>query len=417
MFKKLKSKFIFMNMVLLTTVFVGIFGTIYVSTAYSLNNDMKMQLWNNIMSPQQQQKPSAKDNKMDMSIKIDLDTKNEIVNVTSRLNTDDLDIHAMVEKVVNNSKKMDSIKIDGESYAYLKESISSGTIIVLISKSFQQDVLGNLLKIFLGVGSLSLIVLFIISIYFTNKAIKPLEETFIKQKQFIADASHELRTPLTIIKTNVSILKENKQQTIESQGKWVNYIDSQASRMSTLINEMLSLANLDANKKKGEVTKFELSKILSDALLVFEVVIFEKGLVLEENINDNIFINGEKDQIKKLISILMDNAIKYTNKNGKIMVSLNIEKNKARLEVKNTGEGIEKEHLEKIFERFYRVDNSRDRGTGGYGLGLSIAKAIVEEHKGKIYAESVVREYTSFIVELPVYFEKQKLINDLKIGN
>ena len=119
------------------------------------------------MSPQQQQKPSPKDNKMDMSIKIDLDTKNEIVNVTSRLNTDDLDIHAMVEKVVNNSKKMDSIKIDGESYAYLKESISSGTIIVLISKSFQQDVLGNLLKIFLGVGSLSLIVLFIISIYFT----------------------------------------------------------------------------------------------------------------------------------------------------------------------------------------------------------------------------------------------------------
>ena len=144
---------------------------------------------------------------------------------------------------------------------------------------------------------------------------------------------------------------------------------------------------------------------------------FEYIISIFALLNDNIFINGEKDQIKKLISILMDNAIKYTNKNGKIMVSLNIEKNKARLEVKNTGEGIEKEHLEKIFERFYRVDNSRDRGTGGYGLGLSIAKAIVEEHKGKIYAESVVGEYTSFIVELPVYFEKQKLINDLKIGN
>lgn len=417
MFKKLKNKFIFMNMILLTTVFVGIFGTIYVSTAYSLNNDMKMQLWNNIMLPQQQNKPTPKDNKMDMSIKINLDTKNEIVNVTSRLNTDDLDINGMVEKVVNNSKEMSSIKIDGESYAYLKASISDGTLIVLISKSFQQDVLGNLLKIFLVVGLLSLIVLFIVSIYFTNKAIKPLEETFIKQKQFIADASHELRTPLTIIKTNVSILKENKQQTIESQGKWINYIDSQASRMSTLINEMLSLANLDANKKKGEVTKFELDRVLSDALLVFEVVIFEKGLILEEYINDNVFISGEKDQIKKLISILMDNAIKYTNKNGKIKVSLTVEKNKARLEVKNTGEGIEREHLEKIFERFYRVDNSRDRETGGYGLGLSIAKAITEEHKGRIYAESIVGEYTSFIVELPVYFEKQKLINELKIGN
>ena len=401
MFKKLKNKFIFMNMVLLTTVFVGIFGTIYVSTAYSLNNDMKMQLWNSIMEPQQQ-KPTPKDNKMDMTIKIDLDTKNEIVNVTSRLNTDDLDINGIIEKVINNSKEMDSIKIDGESYAYLKESISSGTIIVLMSKSFQQDVLGNLLKIFLIVGSLSLIVLFIISIYFTNKAIKPLEETFIKQKQFIADASHELRTPLTIIKTNVSILNENKQQTVESQGKWVNYIDSQASRMSTLINEMLSLANLDANKKKGEVTKFELDKILRDALLVFEVVIFEKGLVLEEHINDNVFINGEKDQIKKLISILMDNAIKYTNKNGKIGVSLVSERNKAKLIIKNTGEGIKKEHLEKIFERFYRVDDSRDRGTGGYGLGLSIAKAIVDDHKGKIHAESIINNETSFIIELPL---------------
>ena len=212
-------------------------------------------------------------------------------------------------------------------------------------------------------------------------------------------------------------MKAYQETYLNSYNYWKDALRDQEEIYNLLINEMLSSANLDANKKKGEVTKFELSKILSDALLVFEVVIFEKGLVLEENINDNIFINGEKDQIKKLISILMDNAIKYTNKNGKIMVSLNIEKNKARLEVKNTGEGIEKEHLEKIFERFYRVDNSRDRGTGGYGLGLSIAKAIVEEHKGKIYAESVVGEYTSFIVELPVYFEKQKLINDLKIGN
>ena len=156
-----------------------------------------------------------------------------------------------------------------------------------------------------------------------------------------------------------------------------NYIDSQAGRMSTLINEMLSLANLDVNKKKEERININLSKMLRDSLLVFEVVIFEKGLILEEDLSDNIFIKGEQNQIKKLISILMDNAIKYTNKNGKITVSLINERNKAKLIVKNTGEGIKKEHLEKIFERFYRVDDSRDRGTGGYGLGLSIAKAII----------------------------------------
>ena len=401
MFSKLKTKFVLINMILLTTVFIGIFGTIYLTTAYSMEKDMKMQLWGNMMvSPQQ--KPMPKDERINMTIKIDLDSINEVVSVSSRLNTDDLDINDIVSKVVNSDKAMSKININGESFAYLKQDIGNGKRIVLMSRAFQQEMLWNLLKIFIGVGSVSLIVLFFISIYFTNKAINPLEETFKKQKQFIADASHELRTPLTIIKTNISLLKENEMETIKSQKKWINYIDSQTGRMSTLINEMLLLANLDANKKKGEIIEFNLSKVISDSLLVFEVVIFEKGLILEEKISDNVFINGEKDQIKKLISILMDNAIKYTNKNGRISVILNIERNKAKLVIKNTGEGVKEEHLEKIFERFYRIDDSRDRGTGGYGLGLSIAKSIVEEHKGKIHAESIVKNETSFIVELPL---------------
>ena len=401
MFKKLKIKFVLINMGLLTAVFIGIFGTIYLSTAYSIEKEMRMQLWSNIMVAPQQ-KPIPKNNRMDMTIKIDLDNTNEVVAVSSKLNTDDLDINDIVTKVINGSEDINTIKINGESFAYLKQDIGNGKRIVLMSKSFQQDMLWSLLRIFIGVGSLSLVVLFFISIYFTNKAINPLEETFKKQKQFIADASHELRTPLTIIKTNVSLLRENELETIQSQKKWINYIDSQASRMSTLINEMLSLANLDANRKKEERININLSKMLSDTLLVFEVVIFEKGLILEEDIVNDIFINGEKDQIKKLISILMDNAIKYTNDNGKILVYLKAERNKAKLIIKNTGEGIKKEHLEKIFERFYRVDDSRDRGTGGYGLGLSIAKAIVDDHKGKIHAESIINNETSFIVELPL---------------
>ena len=405
MFKKLKTKFVLINMVLLTAVFIGIFGTIYLSTAYSMEKDMRIQLWSNMMVAPQQ-KPNPKDDRMDMTIKIDLDNTNEVVTVSSKLNTDDLDINDIVTKVINGSKDMDTIKINGESFAYLKQDIGNDKRIVLMSKSFQQDMLWSLLKTFIGVGSLSLVVLFFISIYFTNKAINPLEETFKKQKQFIADASHELRTPLTIIKTNVSLLRENELETIQSQKKWINYIDSQASRMSTLINEMLSLANLDANKKKGENINFNLSKLIMDALLVFEVVIFEKGLMLEEYVDDNIFIKGEQDQIKKLISILMDNAIKYTNKNGKISVSLIAERNKAKLIIRNTGEGIKKEHLEKIFERFYRVDDSRDRGTGGYGIGLSIAKAIVDDHKGKIHAESIINNETSFIVELPLSLDQ-----------
>ena len=401
MFKKLKTKFVLINMSLLTAVFIGIFGTIYLSTAYSMEKDMRMQLWSNIMVAPQQN-PNHKNDRMDMSIKIDLDNTNEIVSISSKMNTDDLDINNIVTNIVNNDEDMDTIKINGESFGYLKQDIGNGKRIVLISKSFQQNMLWNLLKIFISVGSLSLVLLFFISIYFTNKAIIPLEEIFKKQKQFIADASHELRTPLTIINTNVSLLRENEMETIYSQRKWINYIESQADRMSILINEMLSLANLDANKKKEEKVNINLSKMLSDSLLVFEVVIFEKGLILEEDLADNIFIKGEQNQIKKLISILMDNAIKYTNNNGKITVLLINERNKAKLIIRNTGEGIKREHLEKIFERFYRVDDSRDRGTGGYGLGLSIAKSIVEDHKGKIHAESIINNETAFIIELPL---------------
>lgn len=405
MFKKLRNKFILMNMTLLTTVFIGIFGVIYFFTAYSLNKDMKMQLWNSMISNgPQQQKPMIRENKMDMSIKIDLDNKNEVINIMSKLNTDDLEIDNIVQNILNDSREMSSIKINGESYEYLRKSNEFGIRIVLISKSFQQDMLLSLLRIFIMVGLLSLIILFMISVYFTNKAIEPLEESFKKQKQFIADASHELRTPLTIIKTNISILKENKQESIKSQERWISYIESQANRMSFLVNEMLSLANIDSNIKKVNLSKISLTDILKNCLLVFEVVIFEKGLLLEEYIDDDIYINGEKEQIKKLISILIDNAIKYTNSNGKIIIFLKNEKNKAKLIVKNTGEGIKNENLEKIFERFYRIDDSRNSKSGGYGLGLAIARAISEEHKGKIYAESNFGKDVSFIVEFPLIY-------------
>ena len=123
---------------------------------------------------------------------------------------------------------------------------------------------------------------------------------------------------------------------------------------------------------------------------------------MSSNIEEDITIKGDRESIKKVFIILLDNAIKYTNKNGKIDVELNKDKNKIKLKIKNTGEGIKKEDLDKIFERFYRLDTSRARDTGGYGLGLSIAKSIVESHNGKIYAESNIGKDTTFIIEFNI---------------
>lgn len=170
--------------------------------------------------------------------------------------------------------------------------------------------------------------------------------------------------------------------------------------MSRLIEDMLNLAKIDDGREIYEISLIDLSNLIQNILLTFEAYIFEKNITLESIVKENIIIKGNKENIKKAIIILLDNAIKYTNKNGSILVKLEEEKNKVRISIRNTGDGIKKEYLDKIFERFYRVDESRVRSTGGYGLGLSIAKSIIGFHKGKIYAESNFGIDTTFTIEL-----------------
>ena len=397
MFDKLKRKFILINMSLLTIVFILIFGTIYITTTISMEKDLEHDLRNTLSTPR---KPVPNSPIMSSSIIIELDSDNNIATVTTYMEIDENMLQETIYTIIKNENKFDKIKIDGSSYGYLKEYSNKGLRIAIMSREPQIDVLNNLLKVFISIGSISLIFLLLISIYLTNKTIKPIKETFEKQKQFIADASHELKTPLAIIRTNNSLVLSNKNLTVESQSKWLNYINNQIERMSELIDEMLSLAKLDANRGHDEFVVFNLSKLLNNILLTFEAVIFENKIELESNIEEDISIKGDKESIKKVFTILLDNAIKYTNQSGKIDVDLRQEKNKIKIKVKNSGEGINKKDINKIFERFYRVDTSRARESGGYGLGLSIAKSIVENHNGKIYAESNVGKDTTFIIEL-----------------
>ena len=397
MFDKLKRKFILINMSLLTIVFILIFGTIYITTTISMEKELEHDLRNTLSTPR---KPIPNSPMMSSSIIIELDSDNNIATVTTYMEVDENMLQETMYTIIKNENKFGKIKIDGSSYGYLKEYSNKGVRIALMSREPQIDVLNNLLKVFISIGSISLIFLLLISIYLTNKTIKPIKETFEKQKQFIADASHELKTPLAIIRTNNSLVLSNKNLTVESQSKWLNYINNQIERMSELIDEMLSLAKLDANRGHDEFVVFNLSKLLNNILLTFEAVIFENKIELESNIEEDISIKGDKESIKKVFTILLDNAIKYTNQSGKIDVDLRQEKNKIKIKVKNSGEGINKKDINKIFERFYRVDTSRARESGGYGLGLSIAKSIVENHNGKIYAESNVGKDTTFIIEL-----------------
>ncbi|VYT99447.1 GHKL domain-containing protein [Clostridium tertium] len=395
MFEKLKKKFILINMTLLTLVFILIFGTIYVTTVANMNRDLERDLRGAIQNPR---KPGP-DFKNGNSIIIDLDSENNVANVTTNIEINNDELEGVIYSIVKSENITDKIDISGSSYGYLKEYTPKGLKIALISRELQIDMINNLLKVFLTVGSISLLLLFYISVYLTNKTIKPIKESFEKQKQFIADASHELKTPLAIIRTNTSVITSNKEETVGSQMKWINYISNQVDRMAKLIDDMLSLTKLDSNIIVEEKVTFDFSKALNSILLAFEAVVFENNIILETEIQENISLKANKEEIKKLCSILLDNALKYTNYNGKINVLLYEDKNKVYLKVKNTGDGIKKEDLDKIFERFYRVDTSRARETGGYGLGLSIAKSIAKSNNGRIYAESDIGKDTTFIIE------------------
>lgn len=399
MFDKLKTKFILINMTLLSTVFIGIFSAIFYITSLNMNkqinNDLFLLLGDKFPPPHT------------LAIIVEINNSNQIINIKkySQINID-LDkiknsAYDLLEKYKNN-KTISIAKIDNTCYSYLINKSKFGTKIALIDRTNVQTLLTELLKTFILIVFLSLVILFLISIYLTNKSIKPIKEAFEKQKQFITDASHELKTPLTIIKTNTSVLLSNTDDTIKNQLKWINYINSQTDRMSTLINEMLTLSKLDIEENKLPLSVVDVSSIMENILLMFDAIIYENNIELNTNIQKNLFINADKESIKKLFSILIDNAIKYNNENGKINIDLINEKNKVKITIKNTGCGIPKEDLDRIFERFYRVDSSRDRKTGGYGLGLSIANSIVKQHNGKIYAKSIENQETSFIIELPL---------------
>lgn len=398
MFKKLRFKLLLINMSLLTTVFIAIFGTIFVISSINMNREISTTLYALIYN-------APKVNPSTTFIALEIDQNGNIMKQTQSFNTevDKTILKNVALAVLNNRVNSGIVTISDSSYSYLK-SINLNTKItriVFVDRSNYQNFLYQLFKSFLLVGLLSLVILFIISVYLTNKTIQPIKQAFDKQKQFIADASHELKTPLTIIKTNTSLILSNPDDSVKHQAKWINYINSQIDRMSKLIDEMLSLAKLDAQESNIILLPINISKIIESMILMFDAIIYENNINLESDIKKDVFVHGDKENLKKLFSILIDNAIKHTNKNGILSIKLFTDRNKVKIIVKNTGQGIAKKNLEKIFDRYYRADNSRGRQTGGYGLGLSIAKSIVLKHKGKIYAQSTLNKNTSFIIELP----------------
>lgn len=243
------------------------------------------------------------------------------------------------------------------------------------------------------IGVFALIIVYLIAKRISETIVKPVKESFEKQKQFVSDASHELKTPLAVIEANADVLQEK-----QGESKWITYIQNEVQSMNKLVNDLLTLAKLE-NINNKNIQKFDLSKEIQMSVAVFESMMYENKIKLETNINEKIEFNGDKEDIKHIISILIDNAIKHTKENNKIIVNAKKEKNEVLIEVRNQGEPIPVDEQDKIFERFYRVDKARSRSEKRYGLGLAIAKGLVERYNGSIKASSK-DGFTSFEVIL-----------------
>ena len=234
----------------------------------------------------------------------------------------------------------------------------------------------------IAVSVLGLAAVFVLVVIFSRMVFRPVEESIRKQKQFITDASHELKTPLAIISANAEVLQYKG-----DGNEWTQNIIDQTKHMGKLINQLLVLAKLDEVQEKSEKQEADLKLLLEETTRPFEEVATQKKVTLKLHLEEGVTIRVNREQIAQLVSILTENAAKYVNDGGKIVWRLTKTQHGAVLVVKNTTEK-ELPDTKRMFDRFYRSDSSRSSKTGGQGIGLSIAKKIVDSHKGSITAKA-----------------------------
>ena len=309
------------------------------------------------------------------------------------------EINVLIPQIAAEGRENGRVSVDGTVLEYKTRRYADGCAVALGVFSAEHGMLQRLLIVLILIEIFALGLALLISLISANRSIRPVEDSYNKQKQFVADASHELKTPLTTINTNIDVLLSHEDSLIRDEKKWLLYIKTESERMAKLTNDLLYLARLDHDESiiYGE-TSF--SEAAESVLLAMEAVAFERNITIDEHIDEDVTVKASPDQLRQLVMILTDNAIKYTPKGGRISVSLSGGRD-AVLRVRNSGAGIDKEDMKQIFERFYRSDKSRARESGGYGLGLAIAKAITESFGGEISVSSKLNEYTEFEVSIP----------------
>ena len=306
------------------------------------------------------------------------------------------EIGEAAESIAAQNSENGYIRLSDVSYRYFVKQSGGRTRVIFIDRTNQIETMGRLLIVLIAVGIGALILLFPISVLVSGWIVKPISRAWSSQKEFLANASHELKTPLTVISANIDVITSEPEKTVSEQDKWFEYIKSETGKMSKLINQMLYLSKDDREETKLLMSEFNASEAIEGVCLATEALAFENGHTLVTEIEPDISCKGDREMIERLANILIDNAVRHSVGSEDVRVELHCRKNRNILTVSNKGEYIPPEELSKLFDRFYRTDKSRTSSTGGFGLGLAIAKAIADKHKGTLTAASSPDGLTTF---------------------
>ncbi len=291
--------------------------------------------------------------------------------------------------------------VDALGIHYAKRTVNGETFVAFVDESATsgwKDLAATLALVGLG----ALLIFLIISLFFSRWALRPVEEAWDKQRQFVSDASHDLKTPLTVILANSSILLDNADETIAKNSQWVESTKTEAEHMKQLVGDLLTMAQIDEGDTTMPRESIDLSTLVQGEFLEFESVAFEREVELESTVEPGIAITGTPARVRRLVQTLIDNACKYAPAGSIVTLSLRREGNMARLDLHNEGDPIPAEDLPHIFDRFYRVDKARTNDGDSHGLGLAIAYGIAQEHGGTLEASSTPENGTTFTARLPL---------------
>lgn len=402
MFKKLRLRFITSAMISVAAVLVIIIGSINILDYRNVIRDadrlLEMLADNGgtfpDVAPKKKADASSPAGDQSAGPRMTADTPFENRYFTVRLNADgtvaSVDVSNIAAVDNDRAKELAQQVNSGtknrgftDYYRYLRRSDDSGTLVIFLDCNRSLSNARSFFLISLLVSLIGFAAVLLLVVLLSRRAIRPIQESYEKQKRFITDAGHELKTPLTVIDADISVLEMDV-----GKSEWIDDVRAQTKRLTKLTNDLVYLSKMDEENRSQSHIDFSLSDIAAEEAQFFRSRALMEKKSFESRIAPMINYNGDERAIRQLISILLDNALKYSDEGGSIRIALARRGKNISLSVYNTTREIQSDDLSHLFDRFYRTDRSRNSETGGYGLGLSIAQAVVSAHRGKISAKS-----------------------------